>query len=311
MKEIIKNEEIDIVHSHGHHYPLTWLSTFYAKKNNVPTVLTLHGTYALDPYHGGGRTLIEDIFNQTLFKTLLKKSDTIIGLTKNSIKYVQRYKSKNLQYYILPNGVNVDRYTQNLQRKREFRVKYNLPQDKWIVLFRGRFTHVKSFLETIYAAKSILKSREDIFFLFVGGGVLKSKGKNILTEMKNFKMIDWTSLENIHELYIASDIYLIPSKWDALPITLLESMAARLHIISTQVGGIPEVLDGYPLKTLLSDHKPEKIIEGIYKTIRKDINRSNYYDKINNYIQRFSWKTIVSQLEHIYNNTREFTLKGC
>ena len=49
IKQIITENNIDIIHTHGHHYYLTWKTIAAAKKLKIPSVLTLHGLYALNP----------------------------------------------------------------------------------------------------------------------------------------------------------------------------------------------------------------------------------------------------------------------
>jgi len=301
LRRIIKNEKVDIIHSHGHHYPLTWLSIFYAKKCRAPTALTLHGMYALNPYVFGGQTLPEEVFNRTWLRTLLKRSDSIISLSRSIMNYVKRYGPKEAKYYVIPNGVDVNLYSKNLHRKMEYRAKHGLPQDKRVVLFRARFAHVKSVLESAYAVKSIAKSRQDIFCLFVGDGPLKHAVKEILSQTKNVRVLGWMPAEILHELYIASDIYLLPSKWEALPITLIEAMAARLRIVSTPVGGIPDVLEGYPLKVIINDSKPSTIFEALYKVCDDYDYDLKIVSEIEDYVKQFDWNVIASRVEHVYN----------
>lgn len=294
LGEIIKNEKIDLVHAHGHHYPITWLSIFYAKKYGKLTILTLHGMYALNPHVTGGKTLLEEVFNNLIFRSLLKKTDTVIGLTKSIVSYARKYGTKKTKYYVIPNGVDLDLYNKNLHRKIEYRIKYGLPLDKIIVLFRGRFTYVKGVLEAAYAAKSVENKKSNLFFLFVGEGPLKYAVKKILSDLKNVKILSWTPQETIHELYIASDVYLLPSKWEALPITLIEAMAARLYIISTLVGGINDVLHGYPLSIAIKDTKYSTIAKALLKVAHENF---KVYE-VERYIEQFDWKSITNRIEN-------------
>src|SRR2546426_4368219 len=51
---VIRSENFDVVHVHGHHYPISWMALKSARKHRVPSVLTLHGMYALNPNVLGG-----------------------------------------------------------------------------------------------------------------------------------------------------------------------------------------------------------------------------------------------------------------
>ncbi|HEU5120245.1 MAG TPA: glycosyltransferase family 4 protein, partial [Candidatus Nitrosocosmicus sp.] len=73
VNAIIKNGRFDLIHVHGHHYPICWIALYSAHKNKVPTVLSLHGTYALNPTKLGGQSSIEDLFNKYIFRRVLRK----------------------------------------------------------------------------------------------------------------------------------------------------------------------------------------------------------------------------------------------
>jgi len=299
LGKLIKNG-IDIVHSHGHHYPITWFSEFCAKRCNIPTVLTLHGMYALNPYVAGGRTRLEELFNKTVFKIVLKKSDSIIGLTDSMINYAKRYGPAYTRYYEIPNGVDMNLYRRNLPNKMEYRAKYALPQDKLIILFRGRFTHVKSVLEAAYAVKRLARFRNDLFFLFVGDGPLKYVVEGILGEVGNVKVWSWMPSGTIHELFIASDIYLLPSKWEGLPITLMEAMAANLYIVSTPVGGVGDIIQRYPSATTMMDSRPSTIFEALWEACDICNSTERKSSEIDSYVKRFDWNAITNEIERVY-----------
>ena len=217
------------------------------------------------------------------------------------MNYAKNYGPKEAKYYEIPNGIDLDSYERNLHKKAEYRDKYGLPKDKTIVLFIGRFTHVKGVLEAAYAAKQTIKSRPNMFFLFVGNGPLKRDIENILNGVKNIKILDWIPMEAVHELYIASDIYFLPSKWEALPITLMEAMAARLYIVSTPVGGIPDVLTNYPLKTFIYSLDLKLIVKALNEASRKIcIKNGMVNNRVGAYIAQFDWRNIVYKIEQVY-----------
>jgi len=264
IRDAICSFDPDVIHLHGHHYPVNWLVAFDQGLSSIPKILTVHGMYVLNPYKIGGMTMIEEIFNQIVLRPFLSKIDCIIALTRSVASYISRYTCKPI--FIIPNGVNVNTFQENLHRKMEYRREYGLPEDKKVILFCGRFNHVKGIIEYSEAAAILSLLRDDVCFIAVGDGPLKPIVTKIFVRYVNGQVISWTSYERIHELYIASDIYVLPSKWEALPITLLEIMAAGLAIVATNVGGIPDVLNQYPKKILVYPSM-ESILYGIVKAL--------------------------------------------
>ena len=119
IQSVIRNGDFDIVHAHGHHYPFSWFAIKSAKKFGIPSVLTIHGMYALNPYVHGGKTKIEDLFNKYFFKKMLYNSTAVIGLTEKIISYAKVFGNPLLKYFIIPNGANVHLYKENKRKKKK------------------------------------------------------------------------------------------------------------------------------------------------------------------------------------------------
>jgi len=306
LDRLDESQEIDVIHTHGHHYPINWISAYWAKKRNKNVLLTLHGMYALNPNKAGGKTIVEEFFNQTVFKWFLDKMDCIIGLAPPLVQYALKYAGKKkIKTCVIPNGVELELYKKNLDKKRIFRKIYNLPEEDVIVLYRGRFANVKGVLTLSKIIKKISKEVKNTFFLFVGGGLLKNKIKKILCGLRNCRVLDWAPKDRIHHLYIASDIYVLPSKWEAVPITIIEAMASQLFIITSKVGGIPYVLSGYPFKIFIDPNNPFELYLRLKKIIHLyQISQESFRIDTKTYtslLSKFDWKTIVERLINLYN----------
>lgn len=300
IASIIDETRPDVIHVHGHHYPISWLVTRFANKKRVPVVLTIHGLYALTHH----KTLAEEAFNNTVFKWLLRSVNAVICTTQTALTYVKKYAPES-KCYVIPYGFNYQVYQRNLHRKLEYRQKYRLPIQRIIVLYSGRFVHVKGISELVEAYKIISVSRfykDQIFFLFVGGGVLKSHILRCLKGEDNYKIIDWVNPEQLLELNIASDIQILPSKWaEGFGIVLLEAMGANLFIVATHVGGVPDVLAGYSKKIYINTPTPIEIAMAIKKALIAS--HAEMYERkwgYNEYIKNFEWTKVAERIEDVY-----------
>lgn len=304
MVGLVKEKDVDVIHAHGHHYPLTWSAINIAHKLSLPSVLTLHGMYALNPTNLLARAM-EEIFNLTVFRRELKKANAVIGLTPTITDFARRYGSSSNTYFTIPNGVDIEVFQENSKNKQYFREKYGVPERKVVILFRGRFSSVKGVLELAEAARVLAKKYNEMFFLFVGDGPLCVKLKQTLKSIKaSSKIIGWTPVSEIPELYIASDIYVLPSKWEALPITLIEAMTSFLHIVAMPVGGIPDVIANYPWKTYIEGFSPSHIVKALETSLHAIYNKesgSGYVD-----ITRYDWGRISGEIEDVYRNSVKF-----
>jgi glycosyltransferase involved in cell wall biosynthesis len=252
--------------------------------------------YALKPTNVFARAL-EETFNQTLLGRQLSKSSAVIGLTPKITAYARRYGSSRSRYFTIPNGVETRIFRDNLKNREYYREKYAIPKRKVVVLFRGRFSQVKGVLELAQAAENFVQQNNDAFFLFVGGGPLYEKLKTRLKSIeRSSKILSWTPISTLHELYIASDIFVLPSKWEALPITLIEAMASHLCIVATPVGGIPEVLKDYPWKTYIGGFSSNHIFIALANAWRN----LSTLKKAEVDIGKYDWDNICSRTITVY-----------
>ncbi len=92
-------------------------------------------------------------------------------------------------------------------------MKYGIGSEVFVVLFVGRFASVKGVLELAESSKLVVNRIRDVLFLFVGGGPLTSDLVEVLKPVKdNVKIIDWVPYGEVHELYLASDMFVLPSR---------------------------------------------------------------------------------------------------
>jgi glycosyltransferase involved in cell wall biosynthesis len=302
INSIIKHGHFDIVHVHGHHYPICWIAINSAYRHGITTVLSLHGMYALNPNVLGGKSYIEELFNKIIFKNVLSKVTVVIGGTKQIIDYAKRYGPLSNKYIVLPSGVDLARYKPNIGKKFEYRKKYNLKNNRIVVLFVGRFEEVKGIAEFANAAKTLSNQYPNTFeIVIVGEGSLESTVKSITKGLDNIHILQWQPNNTIHEIYIASDIFILPSKFEALPLTIIEAMNAHLHIIYTKVGGVEDILEYYSKKTLLSKVTSEELCNSLIKTVKKELHLVSSYDSYL-YAEKFNWENIAMELNIIYKN---------
>lgn len=303
IKRIVTKHRIDLIHAHGHHYFLSWKAIDVAKDLGLPSVLTLHGLHALSPANGLAN-IVEEIFNHTVFRQELTKVSAIIGLTPKITDYARKYGPSSKNYFTIPNGVDQRIFGSNRKSRVNYRKKYGIDQNSIVVLFRGRFATVKGVLELAEASKLVAKRNSRAYFLFVGGGSLLNKLAEILAPIEqNCKIIGWSPANDIHELYIASDIFILPSKSEALPLTILEAMAARLHIVATPVGGIPEVLQMYPHKNFIEKLHPSEICNSILGAIAA-LEKRTLEPQPEQYecLKKFDWQKVACQVEDVYQS---------
>ena len=297
IKSIIRNGDFDIVHAHGHHYPFSWYAVKSATKYGIPSILTLHGMYALNPNVMGGKSLVEDLFNKYFFKNILSNSKTVIGLTEKITNYARIYGNPSLEYFTNPNGVDTELYKDKIRNKNGYRQHYNIDVNSLVILFAGRFEKVKGIIEFAKAARKIV-SNVKIEVIIVGGGSLEGSVKKIIGKTNRIHLFDWQPEYKIHEFFIASDIFVIPSRFEALPLSIIEAMNAGLHIIYSPVGGMPEILEKYERKTPIKKISEEDL-EDVFSKVISNFHVGDQSASLQ-YARTFDWVTIAEKTYKVY-----------
>ena len=95
---------------------------------------------------------------------------------------------------------------------------------------------------------------------------------------------------------------MIPSRFEALPITVIEAMNAGLHIVYSPVGGIPDILEKYFPKTELSKVSKEEILK-ILSDIILNFKDSKQKDSLL-YAQKFDWANIALETTKVYEECK-------
>ncbi|MCS6836668.1 MAG: glycosyltransferase [Anaerolineae bacterium] len=162
--------------------------------------------------------------------------------------------------HVIPYGIRHTPLTQAQidQRRRALRQELKLDDEALLVGMVGRLTAQKGFGDGLQAFALLARDFPQAHAVIVGDGELyqdllrQSRGLGLALRAH---FLGWRA--NASELMAAFDVFLMPSRWEGFGLVLLEAMAARLPIVATRSGAIPEVvIDQYNgLLVEPSDHE--------------------------------------------------------
>jgi len=140
----------------------------------------------------------------------------------------------------IPNGVDTGRFKPSANRK-ELRKKFNLPEDGLILLSLGTLREPKQPYKLIEVFSLIEKSIKDVQLVIGGDGELLEKTKRLaekkgLTRVRFLGYVDHD--KDVPDLYAGSDYYIMTSKYEGQPLTLLEAMASGLPCIVSNISAL-------------------------------------------------------------------------
>ncbi|HGE71716.1 TPA: glycosyltransferase family 1 protein [Candidatus Poribacteria bacterium] len=173
------------------------------------------------------------------------------------------------------------------------------------VLFVGGNMQRKGIRTLIRAAPFIIKKLPETAFLIVGEDPaipLYKKMAHRLGVGEYFNFLGWKSQEELITIYAQSDVFVMPSIFEAFGLVFLEAMASGLPVIGTRVGGIPEIIENNKNGLLLPPEDTFSLAEAIVKLIvDKKYWRQLSMNALES-VRQYSVETMLENIYKIYNN---------
>ena len=147
---------------------------------------------------------------------------------------------------VIPNGIDLALFD-----KAPFddaRGKFDLPSDRPIILFSGRMERRKGIHLCADIARAILEQHE-VAMVFAGQDLFGYMAEVVMPRVRSGRLkgslhyLGKLELADVRACLMAADIFLIPSLWENCPYACLEAMAAGCAIVSTDHGGMPELIE--------------------------------------------------------------------
>ena len=174
-----------------------------------------------------------------------------------------------------------------------------------MVLFFGRLNVTKGPDKFVMAAKEILKERKNITFLIRGPDEgMKANIKEFIGKEKRIILLDGTRDKNdIVSMYQASNVYVLPSYREGLPLTIFEAFASGLPVVASPVNGIPyEMKDG--INGFFVDYGDIKNLKDKILLMLSDKKLATKISKSNiKLAKKYDWDLIYKRYMQIYNET--------
>ncbi len=315
IKKIIQEFKPDIVHTHAS--KAGTLGRLAAHSCGVPIIIhTFHG-HVFHSYFGKSKTT----FYKNIERYLAKKSTAIIAISeiqKQELVNIHRI-CKSKKVVVIPLGFDLSKFQENKDEKRKaFRQKYKLDDDEIAISIIGRLVPVKNhtlFLEGLKIVSE--KTTKKIRAFIVGDGEDRIKIESKANELnipfvdgtqKNEKtLLTFTSwIKEIDIVLAGSDIIALTSFNEGTPVSLIEAQAANKPIITTNVGGIENVVLNNETALLCENNNIEEFASQLLKIIENDNLRSSLSEKGWEHVKKqFHFTRLVNDMEKLYKELTE------
>lgn len=282
---LITNNNIKLIHLHsaadGSFYR-KFLALKIAKIFRKKVIFNIHPIWFIVFYNKSNN------FIKRIITNALNNSDLILVLSENIKSEITNIcQNRNIQ--ILYNPVAIKEFN-------------HIPSDTIRVTFMGNLNKNKGVYDIIEAAKYI--QNPNIIINLYGKGIFE-EFNNLISDNQVTEIVKIQGWIGGAEKDIAlenSDIYILPSYTEGLPMSILEAMSAGLPIISTPVGGIPEAVKDGVNGFLIQPGDYKALAEKIDLLANdKELKEKMGQESLRIAKEKFDINVIINQLKEIYD----------
>lgn len=235
MVDVARYHNIDLFHVH---YALPHASVAYLAKQilktynlNIPTIVTLHGTDI---------TVVgKDKSYEPVVSFAMNQCEGITAVSESLKKDTYQNFRMRKEIEVIPNFVDIQRFSR--QNKDHFR-RMLAPNQEKILIHTSNFRKVKRSEEVIQIFSEIQKEIP-CKLLMVGDGPERQGAEELCRKLGTCEDVRFLGNQNaVEEIYSIADVFLMPSESESFGLAALEAMSCAVPVVSSNAGGLPEVV---------------------------------------------------------------------
>jgi len=280
LRNIFIDEKPDIIHSHRYVMEYTTPASMSLR---ICRVHTSH-TVARMENDRLGRFLNYFFYHMNII--------TPVALSENMREtIIKEYRLKKSKIAVINNGIPLLKK----QPKQDYSIRNEIK-----LLHVGRYTKAKNHNEMLKAVKMLHDKGYNVVLTLVGEGELEIE---ILDIIQNLQMDEYVSCsgttDDVYKYLNTTDIFILPSIFEGMPMTIIEAMSCSLPIVASNVGGIPEMIENFH-SGILCFPTAKLISEAIENFITNEELRKRCGESAYNKVEAFSAKNMAHQYNDLY-----------
>lgn len=227
------------------------------------------------------------LYSDNCFRRLLKLASGYISVSNENIKNLLKYNVDPANILLVPNAADANIFYP--RDKGEMRKKYQIPENRKIVIFVGGFSSNKGYQRVLLAIKDL----NEVYGIFLGKGEIKNDYGKVLFKglVKHFQ---------VAEMLSCADVFVLPTQDEGSSNAIVEAMACGLPIISSDIPAIREQCNP-SFSILVGPNDVEQIKNAIasiiYDNYKLHAMRENAIDHSKKYTLKARAKKISDFLE--------------
>jgi len=247
VREIIRREQIDLLHSHG--YKAHVYAHFAARGTDCRTIATCHGHHTRNSNKGVLSVSGVKVWGyRKVERAVLPRFDRVIAVSDQIGSSLRTAGVQAGKLAVIANGIDVAEF----ESARPATDLEKLKGRNLAIGLVSRLVQGKGHEQLFAIVRNILTKCPNTTFFIVGDGPRRQLLENLSHQLGIAQNMFFLGKRNdMPQVYAALDILVLPSTAEGTPMSILEALAARKAVIASNVGGIPEVISDYKTGRLI------------------------------------------------------------
>lgn len=300
----VKNEihSFDIIHIHEYRSFQNIIVHHYARKGGVPYVLQAHGSLPRIM----AKQRLKWSYDVFCGYKLLRDASKVIALSQMEAEQYKGMGVPEEKIKVIPNGIDLSEYA-NLPPKGGFKKKFDVQEDKKIILYLGRIHRTKGidFLVKAYAHLFNEMENDDAILVITGpdDGYLHEIQALIKTlEIERDVLITGPLYgRNKLEAYVDANVYVLPSRYETFPMGLLEAYACGKPVIASKIGELKNLVIDEATGLLFEPRNVEQLVKSMISLLDDPNKAEKIGLRGKRFVkENFTIEIVVDRLESLY-----------
>lgn len=234
MVNVVLNENVDLLHVH---YAIPHASAAYMAKmilraqgHHVPVITTLHGTDI---------TLVgKDASYEPVVTFSINESDGVTAVSEDLRRDTYQHFKIHRDIEVIPNFIDLTRFRR--QNKDHFK-RAICPNGEKLIVHTSNFRRVKRIDDAVMVFYHI-QEKIPAKLLLVGDGPERARIEKLVRDLGIYDSVRFLGkLDAVEEVLSVADLFVMPSENESFGLAALEALACEVPLITTNVGGLPEL----------------------------------------------------------------------
>lgn len=291
LRDVLRGERFDVVHAHLPSAGVGARRAAHGMRVDRPAVVyTEHNTW--DRYRPVTRRLNARTF---------ARNDAVIAVSKGVAASISLPPGSGPEVTVIPNGVDAAGIRDRAQSPAAARRELDLPDGVPVVGTVGGITAKKGHAGLVRAARTVVDAFPDARFVFVG---LEIDPEPVRAEIDRLGLGSNVSFAGYRpdasRLMPAFDVFCLPSRFEGMPVSLLEAMALGLPSVATAVGGVAEVATDGEDALVVPPDDPDALASALADLLRDPDRRRALGERARTTVEGYSIEAMIRRTEAVY-----------